>query len=407
MQHRVKGKSVPDVEVVRRNKRAAVWKVTGEADEMILRKLKQYEHTQTRPLWERVFEEDTSEFLDYYYTDKVEDNEIYVIEKDGEICSMLHLNPYLLKIGKKEEGSRYIVAVATDFGHRGQGYMTELLRKAVRDMYTVKLPFAFLMPADEKIYYPHNFRYIYAATEWEAAAADGEELSMKKLLQHVKGQKVLLRIASMADCKSISQFAERILEEKYQVYVKRDWLYYEMMLREQISQNGGILLAESEGEIKGVVLYDEENGFTVREPLTAPGYESAFEDGGLILTAKEKKKPIVMARVLHVESLLSCMTCTEDVEFSFILVDPVIRENNKLFIIKGNCEHLVVRTKPLMRKRQDDIQMISVDALTTLLFGYKSIEAIEEDEQETFSEAFKEKISKLVPLNKVFLNEIV
>ena len=99
---------------------------------MILRKLKQNEHSLTRPLWERVFEEDTQESLDYYYTVKTEDNEIYVIERDGEICARRHLNPYVLQIGKREEGSRYIVGVATDRMYRGQGQMTELLRKAVR-----------------------------------------------------------------------------------------------------------------------------------------------------------------------------------------------------------------------------------------------------------------------------------
>ena len=94
---------------------------------MILRKLKSSEHSLTRALWERVFDEDTSKFLDYYYEYKTEDNEIYIIQKDGEIHAMLHLNPYLLKLGRKEEGSRYIVAVATDKLYRGQGCMTCLL----------------------------------------------------------------------------------------------------------------------------------------------------------------------------------------------------------------------------------------------------------------------------------------
>lgn len=375
---------------------------------MILRKLKSSEHSLTRALWERVFDEDSSKFLDYYYENKTENNEIYVIQMDGEIRSMLHLNPYLLELGRKEEESRYIVAVATDKLYRGQGYMTELLRKAVRDMYIQKIPFAFLMPADEKIYYPHDFRFVYDAEQWEALAADGKELSAKKLGGQIrKGQKVLLRPAAQMDCKKIASFVEPILKEKCQVYVKRDQQYYELMLREQISQNGGILIAEKDGEIRGIVLYDEENGFSVREPLVMPGYEKVFEEGGLILKRKKRKKPMIMARVLHVESLLSCMVCWEDVEFQFVLVDPVIRENNKLFIVRGNCEHLVVRTRPLVKGKYDDVQMISVDALTSIVFGYKPLEKIEEEEQEVFSDEFKAAVSKMVPLKHVFLNEIV
>ena len=374
---------------------------------MILRKLKQNEHSLTRPLWERVFEEDTQEFLDYYYTVKTEDNEIYVIERDGEICSMLHLNPYVLQIGKREEGSRYIVGVATDRMYRGQGQMTELLRKAVRDMYTKKLPFTFLMPADEKIYYPHDFRFVYDAEVWDAALENGKEPSLDKILQSGKGKKVLLRPALLSDCKAIAAFAARILEENYQIFVKRDWMYYETLLKEQKSQKGGILLAELDDDIRGILIFDEEEGFSVREPLVQPGYEDVFEKGGLILNQRAKKKPMIMARILHVESLLSCMTCMEEVDFQFILVDPVIRENNKLFLLKGNPEHLVIRTKPIAKGKGENIQMISVDALTSILFGYKSLEKIEEEEQETFSEEFKEDIQKLKPLNRILLNEIV
>ena len=45
----------------------------------ILKKLKSKERGLTRTLWEQVFTEDTKEFLDYYYTEKTKNNEIYVI----------------------------------------------------------------------------------------------------------------------------------------------------------------------------------------------------------------------------------------------------------------------------------------------------------------------------------------
>lgn len=376
---------------------------------MILKKLKQLDHDKTRPLWERVFAEDTRDFLNYYYSIKTEDNEIYVIEMDGEIHSMLHLNPYMLRVGKKEEPSRYIVAVATDQGYRGKGYMTELLRKSIRDMYQKKMPFAFLMPAAKEIYYPHNFRFIYDADQWEAKMDSGEAVKIEELMDQSKGKLVKLKKAKMTDCKRLAFFAESVLKEKYQVYASRDWLYYEGLIEEQESQKGGILLVEVAGIIRGCFIYDEEAGFAVREPLFEEGYESVLDEYGLKLVKKEKKKPMIMGRILHVESLLSGMVCKlgMEVNLQFILVDPVIRENNKLFIIKGNSEHLVVRTKPVGHRNTEDVQWISIDALTSVLFGYKSLEAIEEEEQETFSDEFKEEIRKIDVLNRVFLNEIV
>ncbi|WP_334196567.1 GNAT family N-acetyltransferase, partial [Muricomes intestini] len=90
---------------------------------MQLRKLDGSEHSLTRELWEKVFKEDSKEFLDYYYFIKVRDNQIYVIEEDGEIRSMLQLNPYTLQVDKKQFSCNYIIAVATEEGYRKRGYM--------------------------------------------------------------------------------------------------------------------------------------------------------------------------------------------------------------------------------------------------------------------------------------------
>ena len=90
---------------------------------MLLRKMKPEEHPLTRPLWEKIFTEDSNDFLDYYYNNKTKNNEIYVIETDGEIRSMLQLNPYHLVAGTKEVPGRYIVAVATDSFYRGKGFL--------------------------------------------------------------------------------------------------------------------------------------------------------------------------------------------------------------------------------------------------------------------------------------------
>ena len=56
---------------------------------MELRRLEEQEHQKTRKLWEEVFSDDTRAFLDYYYFIKTKENEIWVIEEDGEIQSML------------------------------------------------------------------------------------------------------------------------------------------------------------------------------------------------------------------------------------------------------------------------------------------------------------------------------
>ena len=373
---------------------------------MLLRKLKTEENGRTRELWEKIFSDDTAEFLDYYYTEKTQDNEIYVIERDGYICSMLHLNPYEMHIGEKKMESRYVVAVATDEAYRGRKYMTQLLRKTARDLYLQKVPFMFLMPAAQAIYYPHDYRYIYNKPQWKAEPVGKDPVSAEDLGKVIREGSLEIRPAGQNDCKEMALFAEKNLKDRYQVYTKRDFLYYHRMLMEQESQNGGILIAKEDNKIKAMVCYAQETDLIVREPIAEEGYEHIFEKAGIKIK-EVGKKPLIMARVVDAEALLSCMCCKEDMEVQFVLYDPVIKENNKVFILRGNTEHIVVRTRPLVKGKYEDLQMISVDALLSIAFGYKEIEKIEEEEQEFFGEDFRNEISKLLPLDHIYLNEVV
>ena len=49
-------------------------------------------------LWSEAFFEDSDSFREYYFTEKVKTNRILVAEKDGQILSMIHRNPYQLNI---------------------------------------------------------------------------------------------------------------------------------------------------------------------------------------------------------------------------------------------------------------------------------------------------------------------
>ena len=57
---------------------------------MKIRKLETEEKQNTKKLYEEVFSEDSKSFVDYYYEEKLKDNQIYAVEEDGEIQAMLH-----------------------------------------------------------------------------------------------------------------------------------------------------------------------------------------------------------------------------------------------------------------------------------------------------------------------------
>lgn len=263
---------------------------------MKVRKLRQEEHIRTRKLWEEIFTEDTAEFLDYYYSVKTADNEIYVIEDQGEIVSMLHLNPYQMRIENQIYPAHYIVAVATNLQYRRRGLMAKLLHYVLQEMQDRGEPFTFLMPASEAIYKPFGFEFVYT---------QGSSLVAGK-----NHSGIAFSLAKEEDCKDIAAFANECLQA-YDVTIWRTENYYKAILAEQISEHGGILLAKQNGKLKGVFCFANEGQLELREPLF--GEEKVLHQAVFHLTGNEteevlcigygneESKPLIMAKVLQPE----------------------------------------------------------------------------------------------------------
>lgn len=329
---------------------------------MALRKLLREEHGKTRKLWEEVFTEDTPEFLDYYYTVKTAENEIYVVEEDGEIRSMLHLNPYTMQIGERTYQTHYIVAVATEEAYRRRGYMAKLLEQATDDMRRNGEPFTFLMPAAEAIYYPHGFRFIYRQRQKNVMGKKSKNLQLN------------VELADEKDCEMLADFANRILQERYEVYAKRDRHYYERLLQEVKSEDGGILLVKKEEKLLGFFSYGKGENYEIIEPLFWEICEEAFYHAVYMLTEDEttevkcagfweedtEEKPMIMAKVLDIPEMLKAVSAET------LLGYP-----------------------------------IPIGDLTSLVFGYLDIEEMD------FPKEIKKQWKTAKPLSKVFLNEIV
>ena len=120
----------------------------------------------TRALYEQAFE-DPASFVDYYYEEKCRDNLILTAERDGEILSMAHLNPYRVSVCGTEVPSYYVVAVATDLSHRRQGLMGKILSETFRTAREHGAPFVFLLPVDTAIYEWIGFETVCDFTERE------------------------------------------------------------------------------------------------------------------------------------------------------------------------------------------------------------------------------------------------
>lgn len=449
---------------------------------MELRKLEQREHAATRPLWEEVFSEDTKAFLDYYYFFKARENEIYVIEEDKEIRSMLHLNPYLLQMGETTVCGHYIVGVATQEAYRKRGYMGELLRRSMQELYKRKEPFTFLMPAAERIYTPYDFRFVYrqeqrelrkgekwirqaAAREEDAALPDeigrtrkgaedfGENkkwmeapelpgkrtVGIREVLQRFScfseentGQVTEFSDAALGDAGEIAEFVQRHFAGQWQVHTVRNEEYYQTLLFEQQSENGGIRLMRNGGTLTGVFAYAEEDEPEIREPLYVREAQAAFygmldhllrsgkeplkiygweeedswQEQEYALCFQKKREPLMMVRILHLESLLSCMKVRqgEELDCSFAVLDSILPQNSRIWRLQGGGE---TDGKVQVRETEDSDGVLTIGALTSLLFGYRTAEEIAGEEHVILPEQLAEELAKLQTWDRVYLNEVV
>ncbi|WP_022776148.1 GNAT family N-acetyltransferase [Butyrivibrio sp. AE2015] len=109
------------------------------------------EKENTRKLYEEAFD-DPKRFVDYYYEDKCRDNRMFVSIEDGEVISMLHLNPYKVSLNGTVVQSYYVVAVATKKERRHEGQMSKIFEKCFETLKKEHVPFIFLLPVNEEIY---------------------------------------------------------------------------------------------------------------------------------------------------------------------------------------------------------------------------------------------------------------
>lgn len=334
---------------------------------MKIRKLETEEKQNTRELYEEVFSEDSKSFVDYYYEEKLKDNQIYAVEEDGKLQAMLHLNPYELMVNGSKKDVNYIVAVATRENYRKRGFMSELLKKALRDMYADGETFTFLMPASENIYLPFDFRTVCEQNREYYNAADCANAD------------AVIADAKAEDAGEMAEYMEEKLAKRYQVYAKRSGAYYERLIKEYASDGGSLKIYRKDGKITDIKI----------------DAEAEEVDGG---------KPKIMIRIVDIRRMLMSLRLKSFMGTCFTVTDPIVEENNRCVMITGTEFSGVM----LMDGKPENSEgTITVAALASFVFGAKSIEEICKEDGVDMTDRMKEELGKIIPLSKIYLNETV
>ena len=106
----------------------------------------------------------------------------------------------------------------------------------------------------------------------------------------------------------------------------RDALYYKRQLKESLAQNGDIFVWLEQGKITGFFLYAKEEGEVfIQEVMELK--EGTFP----FLQKEDKKKPIIMARIVHLEEMLKLVTSDTKKIILLEVEDDILAENSGVY----------------------------------------------------------------------------
>ncbi|MDD6037710.1 MAG: GNAT family N-acetyltransferase [bacterium] len=205
-----------------------------------------------RSLWQACFFD--GDYVDYYMEHRMNEKNMLVIRKDGQIVSMASFLPAEYRIGEQHIPVRYVYAVGTMPKMRGQGLAAEILDFAL-DYWKEPLV---LSPAEESLFdYYESCGFV--------RAFEGADISLKEKLNGIMRWNCCFTEAD-ADC--YATIREQILSKRKNAYLHWDTQAVSFALDLNVKYGGHNLIvsSESDPEMRELLMYAvEEDTLTVIE----------------------------------------------------------------------------------------------------------------------------------------------
>lgn len=341
----------------------------------MIRYLEKEEKERCRDLWKEAFPEDSESFCDYYFKEKMKDNQVLVCEEEKRIVAMLHRNPYRISMREKICTCDYIVGVATAVSERNKGHMRGLILAMLRDMQEERMPFAFLMPARESLYLPYDFRFIFDQPRWV-------------LHYHPDISRVPCAYGKLTE--DLAEWQNAWLKRQFEVFAVRDVPYLERMKKELESEDGSCRLIYDGDWFVGM---ESEWGLREREMR----YLYTGEKYRTLAGAK----PAIMARIVCMPEFVKAIRLSEDCPKEEVSVeigvnDLFVPQNQGAWIWKltKNGSSMIQESRFIAKGR---MPVFTIAELTQWLFGYAKPQQVEMLPCGNYIE----------PFHGVFLDEVV
>ena len=388
-------------------------------------------------LWAYCFEKPDEPFFQWYFSRACHMDDVVVAEENQHIAADLHLRPYTLYLRGNSMPVDYMVGVATHPAARGRGIASKLLKNAFRISRSRGKSAVILMPSEASFYMPLGCSFYVqqwersAAPEWLARIGEKPEKAMTvsspdewHILASVYEKFTERRNGfTQRDEKTWRTFIEGQLNEGY-IAVTGDetgpigYLCYGMDGRRLIANEMAYssdrgrrglyaFMAGHRGSIDRCIWY---------EPLDDCSFYY-WPNGAEHIYIENRTFPFMMARITDPVGVIDGLPCEKQIhgEYSFQLVDPVLSENNGIYMIRAEDGAIHALQDDIFYKLRLHIEdtsgidlgnhipepsfCMNVNTLAELVFGTSDFKERLKRNQITWltkDEAVKEKISRFM-----------
>lgn len=352
---------------------------------MKIRYAKDNETNSIIEMWNYCFNDGQS-FVDYYFSNKYKRGNTIVLDEGNEVLSSLQLNQYKINLNNKIYDTSYVVGVSTFPQVRGRGYMQNIMKFALKEMYKKGQLVSILMPIDYRLYRKYGYEHCYDQLEYNIDIEDLRKFKLNGKLYKVEDHHIehLIEINDLF----LSNVNGNVIRDKN---------YYENIIKEIKSEDGYIYIYEDKG-YKGYITYflNGENMF-VRDlfykdiealksilkfiynhntqckkvTISAPINDKIRFILENPKTCDIKIKPFMMGRVINLKEYLESLYIESNIEISanIYIEDEFIIENNGVFNIT------LKENKLNVNKVEDDYDLIlNINTITQLAFSYIDID---------------------------------
>ncbi|MGL6106567.1 GNAT family N-acetyltransferase [Romboutsia sp.] len=348
---------------------------------MKIRYAKENETDSIIEMWNYCFNDGQS-FVDYYFNNKYKRGNTVVLDEGDEIVSSLQLNQYKIKLNNKIYDTSYVVGVSTFPQVRGRGYMKNIMKFSLKELYKKGQLVSILMPIDYRLYRKYGYEHCYDQLEYNLDIEDLRRFKLKGKLHKVEKK----HIGDLVEINNL--FLKNVNGN-----VIRDDSYYENIIKEIKSEDGHMYIYEEDG-YQGYITYflNGENMF-VRDlfyknvdalksmlkfiynhntqckkvTISAPINDKIRFILDNPKTCDIKIKPFMMGRVVNLKGYLESLyiESNKKIDANLYIEDEFISENSGVFNISLKNNKIKVN-----KVEENHDVMFNINTITQLAFSY-------------------------------------